>query len=111
MSIHPSLRPSKGKGHRSVFKRFERIKMLAEKDKWKESGSVFGLPKVKSIKIKVKKEKSEAKIAAEGAAAAPGAGAAPAAGAKPAAAGGAPAGAKPAAAPGKKEQAKPKEGK
>jgi small basic protein (TIGR04137 family) len=74
MSIHPSLRPSKGKGHRSVFKRFERIKMLAEKDKWKEEESVFGLPKVKSLKIKVKKEKTEAK-AAEGAAA----GAAPAA--------------------------------
>jgi small basic protein (TIGR04137 family) len=109
MSIHPSLRPSKGKGHRSVFKRFERIKMLSGKDKWKEGESVFGLPKVKSIKIRVKKEKSEAKVAAEGAAAAPAAGGAPA-GAKPAAAGGAPAGAKPAAA-GKKEQAKPKEGK
>ncbi len=92
MSIHPSLRPSKGKGHRSVFKRFERIKMLAEKDKWKEEESVFGLPKVKSLKIKVKKEKTEAK-AAEGAAAA---GAAPAA--APAAA----------AAPAKKEQPKAK---
>ncbi|MFA5147593.1 MAG: small basic protein [Candidatus Omnitrophota bacterium] len=99
MSIHPSLRPSKGRGHRSVFKRFERIKMLADKDKWKEDDSVFGLPKVKSLKIKVKKEKSEAKVAAEGAAA-PGA-AAPAAGA-------APAGAKAAAAPAKKEQAKAK---
>lgn len=107
MSIHPSLRPSKGKGHRSVFKRFERIKILAEKDKWKENESVFGLPKVKSVKIKVKKEKSEAKIAAEGAAAAPEAGAAPAAGV-------APAGAKPSAAPAgqaKKEQPKGKEGK
>lgn len=102
MSIHPSLRPSKGKGHRSVFKRFERIKMLSEKDKWKEEESVFGLPKVKSIKIKVKKEKSEAKVAAEGAAAAPAAGSAPAAGAKPAAA---------AAGQAKKEQAKTKEGK
>jgi len=106
MSIHPSLRPSKGKGHRSVFKRFERIKMLAEKDKWKEGESVFGLPKVKSIKIKVKKEKSEAKIAAEGAAVVPAAGTAPAGGAAPAA------GAKPAAAaPAKKEQVKTKEGK
>ena len=104
MSIHPSLRPSKGKGHRSVFKRFERIKMLAEKDKWKEGESVFGLPKVKSIKIKVKKEKSEAKVAAEGAAVAPVAGAAPKVGAVPA-------GVKPAAAPAKKEQAKTKEGK
>lgn len=65
MSIHPSLRPSKGKGHRSVFKRFERLKMLLEKDKWHEGESVFGLPKVKSIKIKVKKEKAaEAKAEA-----------------------------------------------
>lgn len=100
MSIHPSLRPSKGRGHRSVFKRFERIKMLADKDKWKEEESVFGLPKVKSVKIKVKKEKSEAKAAAEGSAA-------PAAG--PAAA---PAGAKSSgAAAAKKEQPKAKEGK
>ncbi len=66
MSIHPSLRPSKGRGHRSVFKRFERIKMLSEKDKWREGESVFGLPKVKSIKIRVKKEKAaEAKPATE----------------------------------------------
>lgn len=101
MSIHPSLRPSKGRGHRSVFKRFERVKMLAEKDKWKEDESVFGLPKVKSVKIKVKKEKSEAKAAAEGAAA-------PAAGAAPAAT---PAGAKSPAASAKKEQPKAKEGK
>lgn len=70
MSIHPSLRPSKGKGHRSVFKRFERIKMLSEKDKWHEGESIFGLPKVKSIKIKVKKEKAaEAKVTTEAAAA------------------------------------------
>ncbi|MFA5094552.1 MAG: small basic protein [Candidatus Omnitrophota bacterium] len=91
MSIHPSLRPSKGKGHRSVFKRFERIKMLAEKDKWKEEESVFGLPKVKSLKIKVKKEKTEAK-AAEGVAAA----------------GTTPAAAPAVAAPAKKEQPKAK---
>ncbi|MFH1778716.1 MAG: small basic protein [Candidatus Omnitrophota bacterium] len=69
MSIHPSLRTSKGKGHRSVFKRFERMKMLSEKDKWHEGESVFGLPKVKSIKIRVKKGKAaEAKVATEAAA-------------------------------------------
>jgi len=69
MSIHPSLRSSKGKGHRSVFKKFERLKMLSEKDKWHEGESVFGLPKVKSIKFKVKKEKvEEAKAPAEAAA-------------------------------------------
>lgn len=99
MSIHPSLRPAKGKGHRSVFKRFERVKMLLDKDKWKQGESVFGLPKVKSIKIKVKKEKTE-KVAAE-------AGTTPATGAP--AAGAAPAtGAKSQAASAKKEQAKEK---
>jgi small basic protein (TIGR04137 family) len=99
MSIHPSLRPSKGRGHRSVFKRFERIKMLADKDKWKEEDSVFGLPKVKSLKVRVKKEKSEAKVAAEGGAAP---GTASATTAAPAA------GAKAAAAPAKKDKAKAK---
>lgn len=99
MSIHPSLRPAKGKGHRSVFKRFERVKMLLDKDKWKQGESVFGLPKVKSIKIKVKKEKTE-KTAVE-AGTTPAAGA-PAAGASPAT------GAKSQAAPAKKEQAKEK---
>ena len=100
MSIHPSLRPAKGKGHRSVFKRFERVKMLLDKDKWREGASVFGLPKVKSIKIKIKKEKTE-KPAAEVAAA----------GGEAAAATAAPAGAKPQAAPVKKEQGKEKEAK
>lgn len=102
MSIHPSLRPSKGKSHRSVFKRHERIKMLSEKDKWQEGDSVFGLPKVKSIKIRIKKEKpAEPKAAAE-AATAPEAGTAAAA---------TPATAKPQAEPTKKEQAKEKEKK
>ncbi|MBM3252660.1 MAG: small basic protein [Candidatus Omnitrophica bacterium] len=58
MSQHPSLTISgKGKRHRSVFKRFERIKILKKEGKWKEKNSIFGLPKVKSIKIRVKKEK------------------------------------------------------
>lgn len=69
MSIHSSLRPSKGKSHKSVFNRLERIKMLFEKNKWKESDSVFGLPKVKSIKVKLKKEKSTAAKAKDEAAA------------------------------------------
>ena len=72
MSIHPSLRTSKGKRHRSVFKKFERLKILSEKDKWHEGESLFGLPKVKSIKIKVKKEKAaETKAATEAAATPP----------------------------------------
>ena len=80
MSQHPSLRGfDKNKKHRSVLKRYERISLLKEKEKWSEEDSVFGLPKVKIIKFKVKKEKA---VAAEGAeAVAPVAGApAPAAG-------------------------------
>ncbi len=45
--------------HRSVLKRLERIKILKENEKWKDEDSPLGLPKVKSIKIKVKKQKAE----------------------------------------------------
>lgn len=81
MSQHPSLRSSgKDKQHRSVLKRYERIKILKEKDKWKSEESVYGLPKVKIVKFKIKKEKAAAAAeTAEGAAPAAG-GAAPAAG-------------------------------
>jgi small basic protein (TIGR04137 family) len=81
MSMHPSLKAaSKGKKARSVLKRIERIKSMIDKEKWKEGDPVYGLPKIKAIKIKVmKKEKAEEKPAEAGAAAAapekPGAGA------------------------------------
>lgn len=68
MSQHPSLKSGeKGKAHRSVWKRFERLKFLVEKDKWEEGKSIFGLPKMKLLKVKVKKEKAE-DAAVEGAA-------------------------------------------
>jgi len=87
MSIHPSLRGAdKDKQQRSVLKRIERIKHLIGKGLWKEGDTVFGLPKIKVIKIKFKKEKAEkpeeeAAAAVEGAegAAAPEAGEAAAA--------------------------------
>jgi len=82
MSIHPSLNISdKDKKQRSVMKRIERIKTMLEKNLWKDGDNVFGLPKLKSTRIKIKKEKVE-KVAAEGAA---GAAATPAAGTKEAA--------------------------
>lgn len=60
MSIHPSLSSSdKTKKQRSVLKRIERLKLMAEKDSWKEGDPVFGLPKIKTIRIKIKKEKVE----------------------------------------------------
>ena len=75
MAQHPSLRSSaKSKQHRSVLKRFEKIEALKKKGQWKEGeDSVFGLPKVKVLRFKVKKEKAPeaaeaAQAPAEGAA-------------------------------------------
>ena len=74
MSQHPSLRSSdKDKQQRSVLKRYERVKTLQDKEKWDEKkDSVFGLPKVKVTRFKIKKEKAapaEGAETAEGAAA------------------------------------------
>ncbi|PIU41301.1 MAG: small basic protein [Candidatus Omnitrophica bacterium CG07_land_8_20_14_0_80_42_15] len=73
MSQHPSLRSGKSqKQHRSVLKRYERLKHLKEKELWDEDkNKIFGLPKVKMLKFRVKKEKAAVEeTAAEGAAAA-----------------------------------------
>ena len=76
MSIHPSLTISeKDKKARSVLKRIERIRMMQEKGNWKQGDCVYGLPKIKSLRIKIKKEKVEKAATTEG-------GAAPDAGAK-----------------------------
>lgn len=72
MSIHPSLAISEqDKKQRSVLKRSERIRSMMEKGNWKEGDEVYGLPKLKTVRIKVKKEKVEkaADATAEGAAA------------------------------------------
>lgn len=62
MSQHPSLKTSSsGKKHRTVIKRYERLLALKEKGILKDEDSVFGMPKLKIIKIKVKKEKAEEK--------------------------------------------------
>ncbi|MBI2167061.1 MAG: small basic protein [Candidatus Omnitrophica bacterium] len=60
MSQHSSLRidPTRTR-HRNVLKRHERIRKLMEQDKWKDRASALGLPKVKSLKIKMKKIKEE----------------------------------------------------
>ena len=74
MSIHPSLRSSeKDKKQRSVLKRAERLRSMMGKGQWREGDSVYGLPKIKTIRIKIKKEKAEkvetTAVGAEGAAA------------------------------------------
>ncbi len=58
MTIHPSL-SSKGKNKRSrsVLKRFERVRELEEKEKRNFGDSVFGLPKLKTISLKLRKAK------------------------------------------------------
>lgn len=62
MSIHPSLSSAdKTKSHRSVLKRFEKLKTLMEKGEWLVKDSIFRLPKIKTLKIKIKKEKAEEK--------------------------------------------------
>ena len=61
MSIHPSLSSSaKTKKTRSVLKRAERLKILMDKDSWQEGQSIFALPKIKTLRIKIKKEKAAA---------------------------------------------------
>ncbi len=68
MSIHPSLGAAvKGKQQKSVLKRTERIKHMMAKGLWKEDSKIFGLPKIKAFRLKIKKEKAAEKPA-EGAA-------------------------------------------
>lgn len=68
MSMHSSLRAGgKGNKHRSVLKRYERLKALKDKSLWSEEKSVLGIPKVKMQRIKVKKEKTAAEAGAAGA--------------------------------------------
>jgi len=86
MSIHPSLTISeKDKKTRSVLKRIERIRQMQEKGNWKQGDSVYGLPKIKSLRIKIKKEKVEKAATATEEGAAPAAAGAKAAASKAAA--------------------------
>ncbi len=60
MSLHPSLRISdKDKKQRSLLKRTDRLKKIIEKKQWNEGRSVFGLPKLITVRMKVKKDKVE----------------------------------------------------
>ena len=57
MSIHSSLRQLGGKGgtYRSVLKRFERLQHLLAQGPWSDARSIFGLPKTKQERIKIRK--------------------------------------------------------
>src|SRR5437763_7155642 len=82
MTIDKSLRVKAGAiKNRNVLTRAERIAKLKESERWQEGASVLGLPKVRVVKLALKKKKKAAKAeeGAEGAAAAPTAGGAAAA--------------------------------
>jgi len=63
MSIHKSLRSkARLRRHRNVLSRSERIEKLKQEERWAESSSVFGLPKVKNlrhVRASKKKEKEQ----------------------------------------------------
>jgi len=81
MSLHKSLMSKSSlTRHRNVLSRAERIKRLEEEERWEDGRSVFGLPKVRNLKIK---KKSKAKAKKEGEAGAEEAGANEAAAASP----------------------------
>ncbi len=70
MSIDKSLvSKSKLVRHRSVLTRTERVQHLTDEGLWDETKSVYGLPKVKTIKVKKKakvaKEKTEEEATAD----------------------------------------------
>ena len=73
VSLHKSLLAGRRAGrHRNVLSREERIAKLEDEGRWNEDGSsVFGLPKVRSIKPvagkKAKKKEEEAAAAEPGA--------------------------------------------
>ena len=90
MTIDKSLRVKAGAiKNRNVLTRAERVARLQESERWTEGQSVLGLPKVRVIKLALKKKKkAKAEEGAEGAAAPAAGGAKPAAGAAKSAAGG-----------------------
>ena len=57
MSIHSSLRAQKSAADslRNVMKRHERVRHLMAQGVWVEGRSVFGLPKIKQMKMKARK--------------------------------------------------------
>ena len=58
MTIDKSLKVRRGLiKNRSVLTRNERIARLVEADRWKEGDPVLGLPKVRVIKLSLKKKK------------------------------------------------------
>ena len=67
MTIDKSLKVSRGLVRaRSVLTRAERLTKLQEQERWNEGESVFGLPKVRVVKLQLKKKKKAKKEDEEG---------------------------------------------
>jgi len=72
MTIDKSLKVRRGLIRaRSVMSRAERLEKLKEADRWKEGDSILGLPKVRVMKVALKKKKKAKKEEGEAAGAAP----------------------------------------
>ena len=61
MSLHRSLKGNSALSrHRNVLTRTERLARLEKEKRWdEEDGSIFGIPKVLSIKVGGKKKKAK----------------------------------------------------
>jgi len=60
MTIDKSLKVQKGLiRNRSVLTRGERLQKLVESDRWAEGDSPFGLPKVRVVRLAMKKKKKK----------------------------------------------------
>ncbi len=60
MSIHNSFKSGGGMGkHRNVLTREERLSKLAEGTRWNTEEKILGMPKVRSIKVVMKKKKKK----------------------------------------------------
>lgn len=70
MSIHRSLKSTNTmKRHRSVLSRLERTQILQDKGLLDlEESSILGMPKVKHLKMRIRKEKASAAASEAGAA-------------------------------------------
>ena len=66
MTIDKSLKVRRGLIRaRSVMSRAERLEKLKEADRWKEGDSILGLPKVRVMKVALKKKKKAKKAKAQ----------------------------------------------
>ena len=67
MTIDKSLKVRRGLiTNRSVLTRAERLTKLIEADRWKEGDPVLGMPKVRVVKLSLKKKKKVKKDEDEG---------------------------------------------